>query len=41
MAASHLLWALWGVIQAKVSPSDIAFLRAGQVVSVNGGFAMP
>jgi hypothetical protein len=30
MAASHLLWALWGVIQAKVSDVDFDFTGYGQ-----------
>lgn len=30
MAASHLQWALWGVIQAKVSDVDFDFLGYGQ-----------
>jgi len=30
MAASHLLWALWGVIQAKVSDVDFDFAGYGQ-----------
>jgi hypothetical protein len=30
MAVSHLLWALWGYIQAQVSDVDFDFMSYGQ-----------